>query len=133
MGLMLGDLIKNKNYWVISDPYNNKEFIEPIKVKFLSTDYIKDDNKVLKGIGGYQYTMIFDKDIMIPIYDSGMKSGHKITLGYYVSESSRHIMEVMTRIAYPEKFEIKPKDGFDYDLFRQIFHRIEKEKPELYI
>lgn len=133
MGLMLGELIPNKNYWVISDPHNDIPFIEPTKVKFLGANHIEADNRHWEGIGGYQYTMIFENGIRIPLYDSGMKSGHRITKGYYVSESSRHIMEIMTRLAYPEKFEIRPKDGFDYKWFRQTFHRLEKDHPELYI
>jgi hypothetical protein len=133
MGIMIRDLIPDKNYWVISDPHSDIPFKGPQRIKFIGVNHIEEDNRYWEGVGSYQYTMMFEKGIRIPLHDAGMKSGHRFTKGYYVSESSAHIFGVMTRIAWPEKFDIRPKDGFDYEWFRRYVDRFEKEHPELLI
>ena len=133
MGLMLKQLEINKSYWLISDPYNDIPFIEPRRAKFLKYDHVEADNRYWKDFGSYQYTMIFEDDIRIPMYDSGLKSGHKITKGYYVAETSGQLMMIMKRIAYPTHFDIREKEGFDYVWFRKTLKRLEEENPELLI
>jgi len=133
MGLIAQNLILNKSYWIISDPYSDRPFMLPKKAKFIDYQFLETDNRIFEGIGSYQVTMIFEDDIRIPMYDSGMKTGHKVTMGYYVGDSSAQVFGIMTRIAYPDRFNIEPKSNFDYDWFRRIVKIFETEHPELLI
>lgn len=133
MGLMMKDLIPDKTYWVISDPHTDIPFFLPKKATFKSYEHVEEDNRIWDGFGSYMMTMVFTDEIRIPLHDSGMKCGFKATRGYYVSENSAHLFDVMTRLAYPEKFDIRPQDDFDYEWFRRLIHHYEKEHPELLI
>ena len=133
MGLIRQDLIPEKNYWIISDPWTDRPFMLPKKVKFLKYAYVDADNREFEDIGSYLVTMVFEDDIRIPLYDSGMKTGHKVTKGYYVGESSAQVFAIMVRIAYPKRFDIKPRENFDYKWFRRIVENFERDHPELII
>lgn len=133
MGMIVKQPIPNTIYWVMSDPFTHIPFMSPKKVMFLKNEFLQEDNREYENYGGYLSSYIFDEGIRIPIHSSELKTGHKITMGYYVSETSAHLIQVMKRIAYPERFDIKPKDDFDYKWFRKILSILEKEHPELLI
>jgi len=134
MGLIIGDLYKDKTYWVISDPFTDIPFILPKQIKFIKYNHIQEDNRFWNdNTGSYLTTMIFEDNIRIPLYDSGMKTGHKITKGYYVGKSSQQVIMIMKRIAFPEEFDIEPKEGFDYYWFRKLTMEYITKHPELMI
>lgn len=122
-----------KTHWVIQDPYETRSFSMPFKAKLLKAEYIVDDDIPCNNKQTYFLTYIFDNGIHIPLYNTGLKTGHKLTKGYYITKTSNQILQIMYRIAYPEKCDMEVRVGFNYNKFRDFLNELIKKYPEMLI
>ena len=133
MGIIIKTPRRGETYWLVSDPHRSNTLLEPTRVIFEKEEYVKEDDVLLGKKYHYRTTYFFSNGLRVAAYDSGLKIGYKILKDYYMCPTSQHIMHIMERIAYPEKFDIKPQDGFDYGWFRKLFEDLKYRRPELLI
>ncbi len=117
----------NTYCWVMGDQKTNN--MTPTKVLFHRLGVFSKHPEP-KNIGSYQDTMIFENDIKIHIYDSGMKTGHRVTLNYFVAKTFKDLFIVLDRIL---KLKDKHSEKYDYDHIEKYIQEIIRTQPELLI
>lgn len=125
MGMLQHLPFPNTYCWVMGEP-KDENFMKPTKLKFHRLIF-EINMPEIKGWGSYQETMDLENGVKIPVYDSGMKSGHRMLLNYYVTHTSRELFEILGRMISLDKI----KDRYDTEMINNYIKKVEKENPEL--
>jgi hypothetical protein len=132
MGLILKTPRIADIIWVVSDPHHNTSILIPTKITLKKIDYM---HKNVPEFNSHTYhcTYIFEEDIEMSVYNTGLKTGHKFIKEFYIGNTSLEIIRIMYRVAYPEKIGLSRNEHFDYDWYRAYLHLLEETNPELFI
>ncbi len=119
----------------MSDPHFTppESLILPTRTIFKKAEYVHRDDVPLKDNYTYNTTYFFENGVSVATYNTGLKIGYKFLLGYFMASTSGALMEILDRIAYPERHNIKPRKTFNYEWFIEMYENLKKDKPELLI
>lgn len=128
MGLLHYMPQPNTYCWVMGDP-KFQNFMKPTKLMFHRVGMFYDNIKHIKNLC-YQESMIFENKVIVHVFDSGMKSGHRVTLDYYVAKTSKDLFVILNRIL---NLTSERPSLYDYNMINDYIKYVEREFPELLI
>lgn len=119
----------NTYCWVMGEP-KSQNFMKPTKVLFHRVGLFYDSINNIRNNLAYQESMIFDNNLIIHVFDSGMKSGHRVTMNYYVAKTSKDLFVILNRIL---NLTSERPCLYDYNMINDYIKYVEAEFPELLI
>ena len=96
MAILRSELIPKKTYWVMKKPTLDTFHIPTAKT--IDRFFIAEGIKEIHGLGSYMYSVIFDDGLKLDVYDSGLKSGQRIILDYFVERSLKDLVYTLIKI-----------------------------------
>lgn len=127
MAILRSELIPKKTYWVMKKPTLDTFHIPTVKM--IDRFFIAEGIKEIRGLGSYMYSVIFDDSLKLDVYDSGLKSGQRIILDYFVERSLKDLVYTLIKIM---TFETN-KTKYNFELIQEYINQITESNPELLI
>ena len=75
------------------------------------------------------HSVIFDDSLKLDVYDSGLKSGQRIILDYFVERSLKDLVYTLIKIM---SFETN-KTKYNFELIQAYINQITESNPEMLI
>ena len=127
MAILRSELIPKKTYWVMKKPTLDTFHIPTVKT--IDRFFIAEDIAEIRGLGSYMYSVIFDDSLKLDVYDSGLKSGQRIILDYFVERSLKDLVHTLIKIM---SFETN-KTKYNFELIQAYINQITESNPEMLI
>ncbi len=127
MAILRNELIPKKTYWVMKKPTLDTFHIPTVKT--IDRFFIDEAIEEIQGLGSYMHSVLFDDSLKLDIYDSGLKSGQRIILDYFVERSLKDLVYTLIKIM---SFETN-KRQYNFELIQTYINQITESNPELLI